>query len=232
MSHFVQTFVWRNGWVSGLLWDIDGFVMKFLAMPRRSERRYLPRLGVQNGNLPQNGCGEKKRTACHTSASAAAYTYALTSCTNVLPRRRASVDACRVRASSTRARAQITTAPRRAVRLATRGARRRGRRRPGREGGLDEGRWDGGSRGGTAREGRWDGIRVIIAHDAAAVFVAAAAGLRTSGTATSEVLLFRSPRRAGGLLYSRARRRRAGTLHPRWPARDIAGVWWSARLKP
>ena len=123
MSHFVQTFVWRNGWVSGLLWDIDGFVMKFLAMPRRSERRYLPRLGVQNGNLPQNGCGEKKRTACHTSASAAAYTYALTSCTNVLPRRRASVDACRVRASSTRARAQITTAPRRAVRLATRGAR-------------------------------------------------------------------------------------------------------------
>ena len=61
MSHFVQTFVWRNGWVSGLLWGIDGFVMKFLAMPLRSERRYLPSLGVQNGNLPQNGCGETIR---------------------------------------------------------------------------------------------------------------------------------------------------------------------------
>ena len=64
MSHFVQTFVWRNGWVSGLLWDIDGFVMKFLAMPRRPERRYLPRLGVQNGNLPQNGCGGKASWRC------------------------------------------------------------------------------------------------------------------------------------------------------------------------
>ena len=31
--------------------------MKFLAMPLRSERRYLPSLGVYNGNLPQNGCG-------------------------------------------------------------------------------------------------------------------------------------------------------------------------------
>eukprot|EP01044_Picomonas_judraskeda_P005214 COSAG03_NODE_483_length_7559_cov_2.993432_7_plen_58_part_00 len=29
--------------------------MKFLAMPLRSERRYLPSLGVYNGNLPQNG---------------------------------------------------------------------------------------------------------------------------------------------------------------------------------
>ena len=65
MSHFVQTFVWRNGWVSGLLWDIDGFVMKFLAMPLRSERRYLPRLGVQNGNLPQNGCGGKTHGVSH-----------------------------------------------------------------------------------------------------------------------------------------------------------------------
>ena len=61
MSHFVQTFAWRNGWVSGLLWDIDGFVMKFLVMPLRSERRYLPSLGVQNGNLPQNGCGYLKK---------------------------------------------------------------------------------------------------------------------------------------------------------------------------